>query len=322
MADYTVGGRRLRARVLGGDLADQLGRALLPAGRGASPKMALDLWDVRETGHAAPSAPSSDETRERRGAFDECYALSSDRRYARSSGPQFMVRHGRRERRAVGWVSSASALSAWNRARPWQALIVSWLGELGSYVFHAAMVGRSGAGILLPGANGVGKSTTAAACVEAGFDFLGDDAVAVEFGSGGDLVGNCLHCVVKLDHADVRKFPSLAAQAAPYDPGSEEVVISLPATHLRSLRASSSIVALALPCLTDRDESRFTAIGGGRALLTLAGCALSTQPGRVAESFDMLSRAVDQTPAFRLEVGRDARQIARALDGLLKHVSA
>jgi hypothetical protein len=50
-------------------------------------------------------------------------------------------------------------------------------------VLHAAAVARDGAGLLLPGSPGRGKSTLAAALVRAGFGYLTDEAAAVDLDS-------------------------------------------------------------------------------------------------------------------------------------------
>ena len=49
----------------------------------------------------------------------------------------------------------------------------------GRQLVHAAAVGTDEGALLITGRGGVGKSTTALACLEAGMQFLGDDYVVV-----------------------------------------------------------------------------------------------------------------------------------------------
>ncbi len=60
-------------------------------------------------------------------------------------------------------------------AQPGHVAIAAWLATQGSFVMHAAGVAIDGRGILLIGAGGRGKTTTALAAVQRGFDYLGDD---------------------------------------------------------------------------------------------------------------------------------------------------
>jgi hypothetical protein len=70
----------------------------------------------------------------------------------------------------------------------WQAILeyihpnAEWLA-----LIHGAAVARNGDGIALCGPSGSGKSTLAAGLMEAGFDYLADDLVAVS-ASGGTIV--------------------------------------------------------------------------------------------------------------------------------------
>jgi len=321
-ADHRVGGRVLRTRVLGRGLADVVARGLLPAEVTEPPELTFDLWDRGATGGPGPAATAGDEAGERHGSGGERFAATPDQRYARYSGPEFMVRHGRLERRAVGWISSQARLSPWNRTRPWQPLIVHWLGRTGWRTIHAALVGRGGRAILIAGPNGTGKSTIAGACIEAGFEFLGDDAVSVERDLDGALRGHCLYPVIKLDRALSRSFPGLASAATTYDdPATDEIVVSVPLSHPSAVRASSQIVALALPCLSPRSASRFASVHPIRALRTLTGSVLSAEAGHVAEDFEFLCGVVESISAFRLEVGSDPSSIPQAVASLLDHVA-
>lgn len=322
-ADYVVGGRRVKTRVLGAELAQVLARGLLPGSGAGAPKLSFDLWDCAETGQAAPTAASGDDADERHGSGGERFAISPDQRYARYSGPGFAVRHGRLEQRAVGWVSSHTRLSVWNRARPWQLLLVPWLGHDGARVLHAALVGRDGRAILVVGPNRTGKSTTSGACIEAGFEFLGDDAIAVERAPDTSLVGHCLYPVIKLDRALAGSFPLLASDATTYDdPDTDEIITPVSLTHPDAVVPTSRIVALALPRLSASPQSRLVGIGRGEALRVLTGAVTSVASGRLASDFEFLCGVIETTPAFRIEVGREPRRIPPVIAELLDRVDA
>ncbi|MEQ1738154.1 MAG: hypothetical protein ABL886_17340, partial [Rhodoglobus sp.] len=67
--------------------------------------------------------------------------------------------------------------------------LLHWLAVLdGNVVVHAGAVGIDGRGVLVAGAGNAGKSTLVRMCLEAGFDFLGDNVVEVESRDGGSVL--------------------------------------------------------------------------------------------------------------------------------------
>lgn len=317
-ADYSLGGRVLRIRVLGVALAELLARALLAAEASAPPALRLDLWDCRETGRIPPVTTPADEAVVRLSSNGERFAVAYDQRYASYSGPDFMLRHDRVRQRAAGWTSSQTRLSASNVTRPWQRLIQPWLVRAGAWPMHAALVGRDGRAVLLVGQNGTGKSTISGACIEAGFEFLGDDVVSVEHDPGGALRGHCLYPVLKLDRGQSRSFRRLTSGAATFThPATDEIFVSVPQTRPGACRASARIVALALPSLSARADSRFTPVRPTQALHALTQSLLWLEAGRVQKDFEFLWAVVESTRAFHFEVGSDPSSIAPALASLL-----
>lgn len=53
------------------------------------------------------------------------------------------------------------------------------------FAVHAGVVGRGVRAVAFPAASGGGKSTITAACLGAGFDYVSDEALCVDFASGG-----------------------------------------------------------------------------------------------------------------------------------------
>lgn len=78
--------------------------------------------------------------------------------------------------------SPAALASGDLRSQPANHAIASWLAGPTVQLVHAGAVALDGRGVLLVGIGGRGKSTTALACAQAGFSFLGDDLCIVESG--------------------------------------------------------------------------------------------------------------------------------------------
>ena len=272
----------------------------------------LDVWDAGETGirperSAQERAPYADHA--------EGFVYTPGGREVRHFGPEFDMRFDQETRVATGWVA-ADRVPAWHRLRPWQRVFVSALAGSGIESVHAAMVARDGRGVLLPGQNGAGKSSTTFACLAAGLRFLGDDAIAVELGDAPPI-GNTVHAVAKLSVDGLARFPELAAVSERHDdPDAEERAIRL-AGGSPLVARSASVSAIAFPRLVDSELSAVHPLAPVRAATELFGASLSLEPWRVGEAFGALSDLAAQAPAFTLEVGRDPASLAETVAGLL-----
>lgn len=72
---------------------------------------------------------------------------------------------------------------------------------------HAACVAKEGAGVLLHGASGVGKSTLAYACAKRGWTYISDDASSVLWDGGRTVIGEPHHFRFRAEAAEL--FPEL-----------------------------------------------------------------------------------------------------------------
>lgn len=58
------------------------------------------------------------------------------------------------------------------------------LGEVKHFAAHAGVIAAEGKVIAFPAESGDGKSTLTAACLAAGFDYVSDEALCIEYGTG------------------------------------------------------------------------------------------------------------------------------------------
>jgi hypothetical protein len=298
---FAAGGRVLAVRCAGELHRQQLRRSLLRAE--AKPDLELDLWDPDEARESAPSAVPRE-------------GLAVGENELRYAGPEFDVTLDRMTGRGTGWVRAAR-VEPWHALRPWQALLVSALADLGVETLHAAMVSRDGVGVLLPAPNGHGKSSAALACVAAGMDCLGDDAVPVE-PDGDRPTGHTLHAVAKLSSAGLAALPELLEASEPYeDPAEDERAVRLAELRPQRTAPSARIAALAFPRLADGARSEARPLRPAQAASELLRNALSVTPERVEAVFTALTGIAAGVPAYSLEVGSDPAGVAAAVEELL-----
>ena len=203
--EVTVAGRTLRLRFAGPALL----AIMLPAlahlvTEAETAEVTIGLWDAQSTGVSLPSYPwTSADWRPRgsiRGFDDERIRLHFD-----PGGGTLTMYDPDRSGTAIFAVASAEAIPWYERAAPLRPAL-HWLLSGGSRnLVHAGVVGRGDRGVLIGGASGSGKSTVAVACLEAGFDFLGDDYVLVSLEE--EPVAFSLYATAKLDPTSLAMMP-------------------------------------------------------------------------------------------------------------------
>jgi hypothetical protein len=162
---------------------------------------------------------------------------------------------------------------------------------------------------VLPGGDGVGKSTSAVACAEAGLAVMADDVVAIELGA---RTAHTLYTSLKLRVPPVS--PSGVEQHLDADGGrvwdnsQRDAGGALPP-------ASAPIAAIGLPRLSDASESEPAPVGVAEAVRTLL-VADQMRDGRLAQALDDWSALVEAVPVAQLRIGRDRSTIPPAIRSL------
>ncbi len=298
---------------VGRDLHRLIARPLVAAAsreEAQGARLRIDVWDGQAWAGDPALTRACDEPGVRYGAGGEQVAYSQCRRYLRYTGPGFAFWLDRLEARVVGRCDSAGALSWWNRSRPLQPLIGTWLLDGGAVTVHAAMVATGRRAVLLPGLTGCGKSTCALAALEAGLDVLGDDFASVAM-TESSAEGTCVYTTVKLTGEAVDRRPALARLVEPYGEG--EGLLYAAELEPNPIVTSSDVAAIAFPQLSSGRLSRVTRLPTGRALLALLPCLQPVESGHVGGSFALARALVKRLPAFRLEVGHSATDLAAVL---------
>jgi hypothetical protein len=322
-ADCTFAGLGARIRVVGERLSVQMSRAFshltgpaLPSPSTTSP-LTIDLWDEFETGVPAPPPPDVGPASSW-GAGGGVLRSVDDGRVVGHRLGHTSLWFEREAQRLVGSVTSADDLSLSERGKPLHYLLSLWHNDRGTFVIHGGLVSRDGRGVLLAGAGGSGKSSSALACVDGGFEYLGDDCVALEARPDGTFAGHSLYSGAWIDPGHLEWFPTLAEQALPPGRGEEKALVLLSHARPERLARTTQICAIALPRVTGTATASVRPASQRDALLALAPSSLvlfAPSPGAVG--MRRLGQLVRSLPAYWLDVGTDMPSIPRALEGIL-----
>lgn len=208
----------------------------------------------------------------------------------------------------------AESLPGHELAAPFRLILQLWLRRRGVQMLHAAAVGLPGRGaVLLAARSGGGKSNTTMACLESGLQLLGEDYVAVD---------NCnpprvwsLYAAAKLLSCDLSRFPHLSAVPRPDADGKALFQLGhLPGRWTESL----PLRAILFLHISGRPESRIVPAAPGEAVKAMLTSLLMVLPAARRPLFEFTARLAKQVPVHRLELGRQPREIAAAIQNFME----
>lgn len=316
--DFVIGGRMIRLRFAGVALLPPLVSALAhltAAPASTAPDLTIHLWDTLSSGVTMPFLPQ----------WNDCSGRGAVRAFAQSSlsvtrlpaAGVFSMWDPERQL-AVYWAHSAAEIPSYERGAPFRGLFHAWWREHDGLLLHAGAVGTEHGGALLVGKGGVGKSTTALACMEAGMHYLSDDYCLLTHRP--DAVIHSLYCTAKLHGADVQRFPALLPSISnPEELGEEKALCFLHQQSRCQLTRHIPLQAILLPRITGRKDSRLSPASPIIALQALAPSALIQLPNAGAREFTHIREVVTRVPCYWLEVGTDLRQIPQWVMEAISH---
>ncbi len=213
--------------------------------------------------------------------------------------------------RGFVWYRAAAALPSWDIARPFLHAFKGLAPLTGLLPVHAAAVAWGEHGLLITGFSGAGKTTTALACVEAGWRYIGDDVVLI---GGPPLQATNLYRSARV-RADV--FPllqqSLAGQVGlSTDCGEVKAEVDMGRLATSAI-GDAAITAIVVP---RRQGAPCVAIAPLRRSIALREMSVNTlvaMPGDAAGSLDAMLRAIGGTPCFSLDPGPSLGLVPAAL---------
>lgn len=309
--DLDIAGCRVRLNFAGPVLADALLPALshrLADGPGM-PDVTLHVWDSVSTGVAICPPPVRQHCFSERG---DIWTFHSERfRSAFHWSEYSLSLFDEATGTGVFWIRAAEGLPYWTRASPFRTLLHWIMRARGAQLVHAAVIGTAAGGVLVTGRGGVGKSTTALACLAAGLDYVGDDYVLLV---GGETVtAHSLYRTAKLNPDNVARFarfaPTLLGGAAVA--GEEKAVM-----FLDTVTASLPLVAVVTPRFGDGPETSVEPIAAALLIGAATYTTLAQLPHAGQATVAFIGTQLDRLPGYRLVLGHDIDRVPVAIQAL------
>lgn len=207
-----------------------------------------------------------------------------------------------------------AALPGHERAAPFRLILQAWLQRRGTQLLHAAAVGLPGGAVLLAAPSGGGKSNTTLACLASPLQLLGEDYVAVDGGAAPSVWS--LYGTAKLHPADLARFPHLDAMVSTPD-GTDGKMLLQSGGLAGRWGDGLPLRAILVLRITGGNETRIVPATPPDAVKAMLTSLLMVLPSARRSLFEFTTRLAARVPVYRLELGRDVRQIAAAVSGFL-----
>jgi len=305
--DHRIAGRAVRLRFAGSALVDPLTAALahVASAEPGAPDVCVDVFDAASTGVSLPAPPWSWDAFQARGDIDGF--TTETVKVAFDPGTSGLSVFDAATGRACWWVPNATQLPARESSAPLRTLFHWWFETIGLHLVHGAAVGHHGAGVLLAGAGGTGKSSTALACLQAGWSFVGDDYCVLD--TRGEPAAHSVYCTAKVDDAARARLPTLAAR-----PGIElahrgKRLLRLWPEFAGQLAREVPIHAVLLPRIGAGPGSALRPASPTEVVRGIATSTMRQTPGAGASTWHAATAVARTVPAYVLTLGTDVDAI-------------
>lgn len=284
----------------------------------------IELWDERVSSVARPFGDLRDGFAETEMFADGILVESPNGTLRAHQNERMCVLLQFEEARAVGWVRSAAELSLFEVGKPLQPILFAWYVRHGVQPVHGGLVARGDSGVLIGGAGGSGKSTTALACAMAGFSYLADDYTGLPAARGTAYRGYSLYASLWLEESHSKRFASIQQHRIEGEMiGEIKLPFALHEACPGRMAVSCGIRAIVLPRIEHREKSELRAATATEAMLKLAPSSVLQLPFiDASSSLQRIAQLIRGVPCFWLDLGTDLAGIAPCVDQALRIAGA
>lgn len=314
-----IGDAPVRLRFAGEALAGQLSRAFdhLVDDEPREPELTIHVWDSEDSGTPPPPLPSLAPGSPR---GTTVYTADDGRHFASRPALGQLSAYEQATSRAWFWCSNAHELPFWEPAAPFRQVFHWWLPDRGALLLHAAAVGRTEGGVLLVGAGGSGKSTSALSCLTSDLLFAGDDYVAVELRPEPRVLS--LFCSGKLEPGHSALLPHLPSPSFAGDGALEEKSVFYVAERFPDRMCRGFPLRAIVAPRVQGTEPHVSQRGPAQVLAALAPSTLLQLVPARQEALSAMAALLADIPAFGLEVGGPTELLPPTIERLLDELAS
>jgi hypothetical protein len=304
-----IGSQAIELRIAGAAMAEAVLPALQhvtePEPSRVDPGLVVRAWDCAGSDTRLPDLPGVVDDAVGRSHYDGEVCLSF-----RMFESVVSALHGARGE-AIHCVADVERLAPYDIAHPLSEIFAWWLSRCGCYRVHAAAVGTAAGGVLLAGAAGAGKSTSALTCLRAGMQFVGDDTVLVR---ADPPTAISLYNSGRADRDLLRRYPNVFPRLDL--PSGEEKAVGF--FGREAMTREIALRAVVLPRVVPGGRCRIGLGSRTTAVLALAPWVVMHSPGAEPRALASIRNLVAALPVYALEIGDDLVRIPGLLSTLIE----
>ena len=212
-------------------------------------------------------------------------------------------------------IADADALPIWEESGPFRRILHWWAAGLGFLFLHGAAVATAHGGVVLVGASGSGKSTTALACVGTMLRYAADDYCLIEPEPKPTV--NSIYGSGKADDPSIARLPRLASafRSAKRDQW-DKSVISIADHFPSAIIRSFPLRAVVAPRIVSGEDCHAEALSPAECLRLMAPSTLFQLPGDRQTSMRIMAMLVRTLPCYKLYMGNDPSMAQTVLEKL------
>jgi len=312
---YLIGGLRCRIRYAGRGVEAAVHRALahLETARApAPPDLDIGVWDEAQARRLLPE-PHPHMLVDYK---DHCLQLCSNGRYLALDERWLGTRSYIDRAAGAAWYCfrDVSTLPYYEKTAPLRSVLNTLLAERGRHLVHAAAVGTPTAGLLLAGASGAGKSTTALSCLGGALGYLADDLCGIRLGEVPTIFS--VYSSAKLCTDNLDRFPDIRNRIDDFERLDQEKATTFVTEHWRrAVLLECPVKAALIPTITGRPKTTIEPVAGKEVWRAMISWTMKQLSGWGRESIALITRFCAPLPAYRLLLGTDPGEVRATLEG-------
>jgi hypothetical protein len=318
---YRIAGAPVALHVGIGGAAQDMLEAIAPLecpGDDAPPLLSLFIWDGRRDGVELPESPVL-----RRDDAPEAglggYSGDSLRAFYQPNAGVLSLLDTSRAR-GHWWLRDVAATPYYERAAPFKHILQWWIADRGGALLHSAAVGIDGEGILIAGPSGSGKSSTALACVDAGFAFASDDYVLID--ASHPPHAHLAYATAKVVRTSLDRHRHHQRHFRNLGHSDEKPMLFVHDMAPGRVGAPLALRAVVVPFVAHSPTTRLVRIHPAEMLRALAPSSVLLFPLAGDAAFRRMADLCRELPCYRAELADDPVDVATTLRGLLMTTSA
>ncbi len=232
-------------------------------------------------------------------------------------GPKHFWQVYHRERKmGMQLMWGEAGVPEWDAGSPLRNFIHWEMGSQGCGLIHSGTLALDGAGILLAGEGGAGKSSTVLAGILRGMTTVGDDYVLVD--TGREVTAKAIFNTLKQDTAALARacfeLRDVDRRALNWQSKHE---LSYDEVAQGALVDEISVRAILLPRVAHTPKTMIRPAAAKEAFLALAPSGVSQIHGDRDKSFAIAAAVARKLPAFTVELGTDPDEIIDVLNNFI-----